>query len=74
MKFWDSSAVAALLLTDPAANCDSQLRADGTMVVWWGTAVEVCSAIARREREGRLGGRAVIEVLERLDTLAAQWC
>jgi predicted nucleic acid-binding protein len=74
MKFWDSSAVAALLLADSAgATCERELRADAAIIVWWGTAIEVCSAVARREREGRLSSRAVIEVLDRLDTLAARW-
>jgi len=43
------------------------------MVVWWTTAVECVSAIARREREGMLTRQSTAEVLERMDALATAW-
>lgn len=53
MIFWDSSAIVALLVAEPRSeDVRSALRADGHMIVWWGTVVECLSAIARSERLG----------------------
>jgi len=43
------------------------------MVVWWGSAVECVSALARREREGLLENRAMTFALARLQRLASDW-
>lgn len=55
MRFWDSSALVALLVEEP----DSVLRArqlteDPVIAVRWATEVECESAIQRRLREGTL--------------------
>lgn len=53
MIFWDSSAVVPLLLQEEASSTvHASLRGDRDVLVWWGTYVEVASALARREREG----------------------
>lgn len=74
MRFWDSSALVPLLVeeaeTDPVR--DLYLEDSGA-IVWWGTAVECTSAVARREREGQLSPEAASEALERLDALARHW-
>ena len=44
------------------------------MTVWWGTAVECVSALARYERDSRFGAsRAVAEGFRRLEAAAARW-
>ncbi|MBI3981929.1 MAG: type II toxin-antitoxin system VapC family toxin [Gemmatimonadetes bacterium] len=74
MKFWDASAVAALLLDEPARGpLLDLLDEDPVMLAWWGTPVECVSAIARREREGALALTDVATVLEHLDGLARAW-
>lgn len=55
MRFWDASAVIPLLVNGPASETMlSRLDEDPQMLVWWGTPVEITSALARREREGIL--------------------
>jgi len=74
VKFWDSSALVALLVEEEATVPlrDLYLGEPGT-IAWWGTPVECASAVARLEREGQLSPQAVTEALERLDALARHW-
>ncbi len=52
MKFWDSSAVVALLVDEAGQKfVQREFESDPTMVVWWGTRVECVSALVRRERD-----------------------
>jgi hypothetical protein len=43
------------------------------MLVWWASAVECASALARREREGSLDERVATFASERLHRLASDW-
>lgn len=43
------------------------------MLVWWGSEVECVSALARREREGMIGTRAMEIALRRLRQFADGW-
>jgi predicted nucleic acid-binding protein len=43
------------------------------MLVWWGSAVECASALARREREGLLEEQTAIIAFDRLQRLASDW-
>lgn len=55
MKFWETSALVPLCVAEPAsASARALFESDPSAVVWWGTAVEGASALARRRREGRL--------------------
>lgn len=55
MRFWDASAVIPLLVDEAARESMlGRLEEDPQMLVWWGTPVEITSALARREREGSL--------------------
>ena len=55
MRFWDASAIVPLLVEQGASErCGELLGQDGELVVWWGTAVECWSALARLRRDGRL--------------------
>jgi uncharacterized protein len=74
MKFWDASAIVALLLAEPAtAAMQALAREDPAMLVWWATEVECGSAIARLERDGALEPPVVIEAYDRLKQLAGGW-
>ncbi len=70
MRFWDTSAIVPLLLAEAATPAASTLlRADQEQYVWWGTATECVSALARVERQG--GG--VRQAFDRLDGYADAW-
>ena len=74
MRFWDSSAVVALLVDELASPSVRAAHADDiAMATWWGTEVECASALARLEREGRLDATQMADAVERLDELAAGW-
>lgn len=49
------------------------LADDRRMVVWWATAVEAISALARRYRDGQLGEPALMEARSLLTELAGSW-
>src|SRR5437763_11511491 len=52
VKFWDASALIPLLADEPTRERLLKiLEADPEMLAWWGTPVEIASALARRERE-----------------------
>src|SRR4051794_7763506 len=42
-------------------------------MVWWSSKAECVSALARRLREGTLGGSAVHSAFQKLDRLASGW-
>jgi predicted nucleic acid-binding protein len=48
--FWDSSALVALLIYQPATPSVISLYEAYEVVVWWGTPLEIASAIARLVR------------------------
>jgi len=74
MRFWDSSAVVALLAAGESRDrVGALLTDDPVMLVWWTTPVECASAIARRERDGSLSGAEAAAVLAQLDALASGW-
>jgi uncharacterized protein len=74
VKFWDASAIAPLLTKEPARNqLLSLLDDDIDILVWWGTPVEIASALARREREGLLTADEVTEALIKSHKLAEGW-
>lgn len=74
MKYWDTSAIVPLLLPQsPRDALLDLLRQDPVMLVWWATAVECTSAVARREHKRALGVEDTSTILERLRDLAAGW-
>ena len=74
MRFWDSSALVALLVDEPSsAAVLRELELDPEVVAWWATEAECVSALARLEREGSLGGSSMAAGLRRLDGLARAW-
>lgn len=71
MRFWDSSAVVALLIEQDATPAVSPTLADESEIgAWWGTPVECGSSIARLERDGVLEVGAGVTARARLQTLS----
>ena len=74
MKFWDASAVVPLLIAEESSRRLQALAAkDSAMLVWWASAVECISALARLERVGALNPAAMTLALQRLHKLSAGW-
>jgi predicted nucleic acid-binding protein len=74
MKYWDSSAVIPLLVPEVMSGSTQKLfGADPIMVAWWATEIECTSAIARRQRQGRLPEEVALEAFRRLNALRAGW-
>jgi predicted nucleic acid-binding protein len=74
VRFWDSSAIVPLLVVEESSRRLQSLAAqDSAMLVWWGSAVECVSALARRERDGTLDDRVVTFAFQRLQRLASDW-
>jgi len=73
MRFWDTSAVVPLLVEEEPGSPIDRVYEPSPMVVWWGTVVEVTSALARRERAGGLTLEATARSFELLDHLCRSW-
>ena len=71
--FWDASAVVPLCVAAQEGTRGRQLLRQYKPVVWWGTAVEVFSAIIRLGRQGELSGSQQRVALERLAHLRLGW-
>jgi predicted nucleic acid-binding protein len=74
MRFWDTSALLPLLVDEPAReHLLGLLEEDGEVLAWWGTPVEIASALARRERERLLTADQVTVALTAARALAEGW-
>lgn len=74
MRFWDASAIVALLVSEPSTQTMQAIASqDPVMLVWWATEVECASAIARLERDGTLDAAAVTPTFNRLKQFAGGW-
>ena len=74
MKFWDTSVIVPLLVSEPASRAVlAEYERDAEMIVWWATEIECASALARLEREGGLAGSVVALSFDRLTALVAAW-
>lgn len=74
MKFWDASALIALLIDEPDSGAvHSIAAADGSIAAWWGSPVECCSAIARVRREGEVGLQEEDRLRREVAALAESW-
>jgi uncharacterized protein len=74
VKFWDASAIVPLLVNEETTRPLQALAAkDVAMLVWWGSAVECISALARLERDDALDPPAMTLALQRLRQLSAGW-
>jgi predicted nucleic acid-binding protein len=74
VRFWDSSALVTLLLEQPrSAHARTLAAEDGEMMVWWGSAVECASAIARLHRDGQLSATDERVARAMLAELSTAW-
>ncbi|MFQ5745203.1 MAG: type II toxin-antitoxin system VapC family toxin [Acidobacteriota bacterium] len=74
MRFWDSSAIVPLLVPEErSADCTEQLAAEGAMIVWALTPVEVLSAIHRLHRAQALDETTLRGAQQRLASLRTAW-
>jgi predicted nucleic acid-binding protein len=74
VRFWDSSAIVPLIIDEPGRDqLFAMLEADPVMVVWWGTPVELVSALSRRERDGSLPTTVANAAVERVRKLERTW-
>jgi predicted nucleic acid-binding protein len=74
MRYWDTSAILPLVADEPARERLLKLyEEDSQIVAWWGTPVELASAVARREREGAICTEDADAALRAARRLAAAW-
>ena len=74
VKFWDASAIIPLLVDEPTREPMLKvLGEDPEILAWWGTAVEIASALARSEREKLLDAAEVEAALATARQLADSW-
>ena len=74
MRYWDASALAPLVVAEPASSLVREwLAEDEWIITWVWSRTEIVSAIERRTREGSLSRMQRREVLERFDALSGSW-
>lgn len=72
--FWDASAIVPLCCQQNLSRSTRKLwRETARVVVWWGTTVEVRSAISRLYSEDLLTARGRQQALARLGALRQEW-
>jgi len=74
LKYWDSSALVALVVDEPrSGERRATIRHDPVIVTWWGSRIECASALNRLERERRFDGDGLDRSMDQLGLLAASW-
>jgi uncharacterized protein with PIN domain len=74
LKFWDSSAIVPLLVSEPSTPLVQQLfAADPALNVWWATETECVCAVSRLERSGDPSNRTATQAITRFDAPRAAW-
>ena len=71
--FWDASALVPLCVREVASQFVEQQMRRRSPVVWWGTSVEVCSAICRLHRIQKITEKQQQGALARLELLGKGW-
>lgn len=72
--FWDTSAIVPLCCQQGLSQGLRKLwRETAHVVVWWGTTVEVRSAISRLHGEGTISVKGRQQALARLEVLRQEW-
>jgi predicted nucleic acid-binding protein len=72
--FWDTSAIVPLCCQQKLSqSVRKRWRETARVVVWWGTTVEVRSAVSRLHREGNLTVKGRQHALARLEVLRQEW-
>lgn len=74
MRFWDTSAIVPLVVTETASPpVRKLLEADPGLVVWWATRTEAVSALARQRRSGVLTAAQEAQARRVIRALEAAW-
>jgi hypothetical protein len=74
IAFWDTSAIVPLCCQQNLSqSMRKRWRETTRVVVWWGTTVEVRSAISRLHSEGILTTKGRQHALARLEVLRQEW-
>jgi hypothetical protein len=72
--FWDTSAIVPLCCQQNLSqDLRKRWRETARVVVWWGTTVEVRSAISRLHNEGFFTVKGRQQALARLEVLRSEW-
>lgn len=72
--FWDTSAVVPLCCQQNLSQSMRKLwRETSRVVVWWGTSVEVRSAVCRLRNEGLLTAKGRQQASARLEVIRQEW-
>jgi predicted nucleic acid-binding protein len=72
--FWDASAVVPLCIPETATPWPHRLQAGWRpLIVWWGTPIDVRTALARTRRETRLSEKRHRQALTTLERLRESW-
>ena len=72
MLFWDTSALLQLIIKQPQSVTLKKLfEGDRGMAVWWGTRIELVSALCRIRREGTLTANTMSDAKEVMEKLLA---
>ncbi len=74
MKYWDSSAIVPLLVTEAVSTSLMRLyKSDPIILAWWGTKVECTSALCRLERQKDLTAAETSNAIKLLNSLSDEW-
>ena len=74
MAFWDSSALVPLCVNEPRSVLAGHFwKTLPQKFVWWETSVEICSALARLERENKIASVHRSRAERRLEILEKVW-
>jgi predicted nucleic acid-binding protein len=71
--FWDASALVPLCVHESATSAAVTLLKEYLPVVWWGSIVEIQSAICRLNRDKTITDAGKIAAVARLETLQHGW-
>jgi len=72
--FWDTSAIVPLCVKQHSTQKFRALwRKSARVIVWWGTTVEVRSALSRLHRENLIDSTGLQFALVRLEAMRKQW-
>jgi predicted nucleic acid-binding protein len=74
VAFWDASAIVPLCCIQPSSStARALLRRFPRLVTWWGTTVELRSALARLCRERHITQHEFRHGTERIEVLRGSW-
>lgn len=74
MRFWDTSAIGPLLWEEAGSfKRSTELEQDPLMVIWWGTLVEIESALCRKKIGNQMDENNEEYARARLKVLADAW-